>query len=170
VEQIRQQGKAQEFQAKTQVEMQAMQAKSQTDMQAAQMKAALDQKATENQMAQEQRAAEMEYQLAQQKMQNEKEIALFEAQLAQDTALKVEQMRLDAQRVLANEADAKKTHGEQNVQMLEQQKEVIANLPEIVQGLQNTVRQMAEIHATPKRIVRGPDGRAVGVVADRNLQ
>lgn len=147
IEQMKIQADAQKHQAQTQQDQQKFQAESQMQMQVEQMKAELKlkeiQASLELQAAndardseREQQKAIMDAQLAQQQIEFDKWKAEFDAQ----TKIYIEEM---------------KVRGMPPSDAMQEQ----SNMTQVLQGLQAVIAQMS----APKVIVRGADGRAIGV-------
>lgn len=150
-----QQGQAPSDPIKLQQQIEAM--KSQTTLQI---------KAEENKskVMLEQQRAQSELQLEQAKMQQEAQIEKYKADLASDTALRVEVIRAAAKALadqtampVVPDAAGGATPVPPEPSPYEQM------MPQMMQMLQETFAQLTAAQHAPRRIVRGPDGRAVGV-------
>lgn len=147
LEQMKQQGDAQKFQAQNQSDMQKFQAEKQIEMQVEQLKAQAQIQATqatlelqrandERDAAREMAKAQYDAQLAQQQLEFDKWKAEFDAQ----TKIYIEQLKI--------QGSAPQTAPEQADQMTQ-----------VLQGLQAVIAQMG----APKMIVRDAAGKAIGV-------
>jgi hypothetical protein len=153
-------------------EAEAQQARAQADMQKAQMDAQVEQAKMQQEMALEQQRQQFEAQLKAQELQQREQMERFKAEL--DAATKIMVARIAANPGL-------------DIPMLEQQQQVservvqdmgaevkaaMNRLAALYENMANAQSEgMSGIRAAlatltgPKRIVRGPDGRAVGVEA-----
>jgi hypothetical protein len=144
VEQIKQQGKQQEMQVQAQLDQQKFQAN----------------------LQQEQMRSQNDVTIEQQKIQAQMELERWKAQLASETELQKAQMQLQAEMAIEqykaenDAAMALKEHRNELGGMLDKAKGSGDNSSQVLlTGLQAMIQQMN----APKQIVRGPDGRAVGV-------
>ena len=158
-DQMRVQADTQSAQAKMQADMQMTQAKAQADMQVEQMKM--------------QHAAQLE----QQKLQFEGQLKNMEMQAAKertelDAATKIMVARiganpgLDIPMIEAQQAASEKVSSElgENVKMaIDHMAQMHENMANMHGETMNRIGGVMQTLAAPKRIVRGPDGKAVGV-------
>jgi len=147
-EQMRVQADTQAAQAKMQAEMQITQAKAQADMQVEQMKM--------------QHAAQLE----QQKLQFEKERTELEAATKLMVARIGANPGLDIPMIEAQQAASEKVSAElgENVKMaIDHMAQMHENMANMHGETMNRIGGVMQTLAAPKRIVRGPDGKAVGV-------
>ena len=158
-DQMRVQADTQAAQAKMQAEMQMTQAKAQADMQIEQMKM--------------QHAAQLE----QQKLQFEGQLKNMEMQAAKErteleAATKIMVARiganpgLDIPMIEAQQAASEKVSSElgENVKMaIDHMAQMHENMANMHGETMNRIGGVMQTLAAPKRIVRGPDGKAVGV-------
>jgi hypothetical protein len=127
--------------------------------QEAQMKAALEQQRMQNEIAAQNAQAEADMVLAREKMQQEMALEQYKAQLASETRVKEKLIEI-AGNVLAasmapereDGADAGETEGEDAPQM-----------GAMMEQLTAMVASLAQAANAPRQIIRGPDGRAMGV-------
>jgi len=159
--QMKMQADQQAAQMKIQADSQTQQSRMQADMQIEQMKA---QMATELQRQKQ----EFEAQMKIQEMQNKEVFERWKAQLDADTKVMVA-------RISANPGEDSKPAIDEIGTTLKQVMEVISDTyndmlnrqSEIVQRLDSAVEELT----APKRLIRGADGRAVGVETVRqNIQ
>jgi hypothetical protein len=159
--QMKMQSDQQAAQMKIQADSQTQQSRMQADMQIEQMKA---QMATELQRQKQ----EFEAQMKIQEMQNKEVFERWKAQLDADTKVMVA-------RISANPGEDSKPAIDEIGTTLKQVMEVISDTyndmlnrqSEIVQRLDSAVEELT----APKRLIRGADGRAVGVETVRqNIQ
>ena len=158
-DQMRVQADTQSAQAKMQADMQMTQAKAQADMQVEQMKM--------------QHAAQLE----QQKLQFEGQLKNMEMQAAKErteleAATKIMVARiganpgLDIPMIEAQQAASEKVSAElgENVKMaIDHMAQMHENMANMHGETMNRIGGVMQTLAAPKRIVRGPDGKAVGV-------
>ena len=158
-DQMRVQADTQSAQAKMQADMQMTQAKAQADMQVEQMKM--------------QHAAQLE----QQKLQFEGQLKNMEMQAAKErteleAATKIMVARiganpgLDIPMIEAQQAASEKVSSElgENVKMaIDHMAQMHENMANMHGETMNRIGGVMQTLAAPKRIVRGPDGKAVGV-------
>ena len=148
IEQMKQQGDAQKFQAQTQSEMQRFQAETQMQMQVEQLKAQtkikevqasleLQRSNDERDAAREMAKAQYDAQLSQQQLEFER----WKAELQAQTQIYLEQLK-------AGQAQPIDTGGDIN-----------NALAAAIEGIRATMETMNR----PKQIIRGPDGRAAGI-------
>ena len=149
IAQMKQQGDAQKFQAETQNEQQKFQVETQMAMQLEQMKAQAKlqevQANLELQRSNDERDAQREMMKAQLDAQAEMQRVEFEkwkAELAAQTQIYIEQLKLGSQ------------------QTPEQGGDINNALAASIDGFRAALDQMNK----PKQIIRGPDGRAQGIV------
>jgi hypothetical protein len=161
---------AQAEQAKVQAQMQAEQAKLQMDQAKMQAQMQLEQAKMQQEMALEQQRQQFQQQLETQKMQQEAELARFKANLDAQTKLMVA-------RISANPGMDIPNIEQQANQTAQMAQAVGGDLQRVMAALaamqQQQTRQHGETLAAlqsamaamyaPKRIIRGPDGRAAGV-------
>ena len=147
LEQMKQQGDAQKFQAQNQSDMQKFQAEKQLEMQVEQLKAQAQIQATqatlelqrandERDAAREMAKAQYDAQIEQQKIEFDRRKAEFDAQ----TKIYIEEMKI---------------RGVPPADYIQEQ----SNMTQVLQGLQAVIAQMG----APKMIVRDANGKAVGV-------
>jgi hypothetical protein len=124
----------------------------------AQLKVALEQQRMQNELAAQQDQA-----------QQDAALAKYKADLDAETAIKSKLIDVAGQILLQSmapepiaEGETPDTGGDVDNQQ---------QMGEMMQALMQTVQQMAQASGAPKRIIRGPDGRAVGVeTVQPNLQ
>lgn len=147
LEQMKQQGDAQKFQAQNQSDMQKFQAEKQLEMQVEQLKAQAQIQATqatlelqrandERDAAREMAKAQYDAQIEQQKIEFDRWKAEFDAK----TKIYIEEMKI---------------RGVPPADYIQEQ----SNMTQVLQGLQAVIAQMG----APKMIVRDANGKAVGV-------
>ena len=161
---------AQAEQAKVQAQMQAEQAKLQMDQAKTQAQMQLEQAKMQQEMALEQQRQQFQQQLETQKMQQEAELAKFKANLDAQTKLMVA-------RISANPGMDIPNLEQQANQTAQMAQAVGGDLQRVMAALAAMQQQQTQQHAqtlaalqaamgamyAPKRIIRGPDGRASGV-------
>ena len=161
---------AQAEQAKVQAQMQAEQTKMQMEQAKTQAQMQLEQAKMQQEMALEQQRQQFQQQLETQKMQQEAELAKFKANLDAQTKLMVA-------RISANPGMDIPNLEQQANQTAQMAQAVGGDLQRVMAALAAMQQQQAQQHGetlvalqsamaamyAPKRIIRGPDGRAVGV-------
>lgn len=159
IEQMKLQADAQKFQAQIQADGQRMQAEAQADAQRVQSEAALKlqevRASLELQQANDQRDAEREQLKAQYQMQLDQqrlELDKYKAQLQAQTQLQIAQMR----QMPAEAPDEAMEAGIEPGQGIDSTSVLAASLD----GFRAAIERMN----APRQIIRGPDGRAQGIV------
>ena len=146
VEQIKQQGKAQELQINAQLEQQKAQA----------------------QLQQEQLRSQNDVEIERQKIAAQIQLEQYKAQLKAETDISIAQInaQIEAEKNnAAHAADLRKALLESEIQLrglVEQAKTAQGNdqMSSVMSGMQALIESMNR----PKQIVRGPDGKAAGVI------
>ena len=166
---------AQAEQAKVQAQMQAEQTKMQMEQAKTQAQMQLEQAKMQQEMALEQQRQQFQQQLETQKMQQEAELAKFKANLDAQTKLMVA-------RISANPGMDIPNLEQQANQTAQMAQAVGGDLQRVMAALAAMQQQQTQQHAqtlaalqaamgamyAPKRIIRGPDGRASGVEVVRD--
>ena len=161
---------AQAEQAKVQAQMQAEQTKMQMEQAKTQAQMQLEQAKMQQEMALEQQRQQFQQQLEAQKMQQEAELAKFKANL--DAATKVMVARISANPGLdipmfeAQQQVNEKVVQDLGAGVMAQMDRLAALYAQMANDQRGNMAQITAALAAlsaPKRIIRGTDGRAVGV-------
>jgi hypothetical protein len=161
---------AQAEQAKVQAQMQAEQTKMQMEQAKSQAQMQLEQAKMQQEMALEQQRQQFQQQLEAQKMQQEAELAKFKANL--DAATKVMVARISANPGLdipmfeAQQQVNEKVVQDLGAGVMAQMDRLAALYAQMANDQRGNMAQITAALAAlsaPKRIIRGTDGRAVGV-------
>ena len=133
-----------------------LQAQAQSGQQDAQMKMALEQQRMQNEIQAQNAQAAADMQLANAKMQMDAQLKREEAQINADTAKTLKLIEI-AGNVLAQSMAPQVEAGETEDEGTQ------AQMPEVLAQLTQMVAALAQAANAPRQIIRGPDGRAMGV-------
>jgi hypothetical protein len=146
IKQMELQANAQQFQAEMQAKYQELQAQHQAKIQEIQANLELQNANDARDAMREQRKAETDAQVELLKEENKKQVAAMQAEIEKYKADLDAQVKLT---IAQNQAQAQAASGEQ------------ANTA--MTGVQKLLQDMSEQMSAPAEIVRGPDGKAIGV-------
>jgi len=135
-----------------------LQAQAQTGQAEGQMKYQLEQQRMQNEIAAQNAQAQADMELANAKMQMDATLAREKAALDADTAKTLKLIEIAGNVLAAQVAPQQTANGEIDTED-DQQPQMGAVLEQLTQ----MVAHLAQASNAPRRIVRGPDGRAVGV-------
>lgn len=157
VEQMKQQGKMQELQITSQLEQQ----KAQANLQQEQLRSAND-----AELERQKVAAQIE--LERWKAELDAQVAMEKAKIDAETKLAIEQIKASNQQSpvsIVHDANGSITAelGSQTKAQQETKDTVISGLQMLMQQQTESMNALVGALTKPKQIVRGPDGRAIGV-------
>jgi hypothetical protein len=146
-------------QSAQQIEGMKLQAQGQQGQQDAQMKAALEQQRMTNEIQAQNAQAEADMVLAREKMQADMALEQFKAQLASETRVKEKLIEIAGNVLAASMAPEREDGPDEG----EGDGEDAPQMGAMMQQLTAMVASLAQAANAPKQIIRGPDGRAMGV-------
>jgi hypothetical protein len=146
-------------QSAQQIEGMKLQAQGQQGQQEAQMKAALEQQRMTNEIAAQDKQAQVDAMLAREKMQQDMELAQFNAQLNAETRVKEKLIEIAGNVLAASMAPER----EDGADVGEAEDGEAPQMGAMMEQLTAMVASLAQAANAPRQIIRGPDGRAMGV-------
>ncbi len=146
-------------QSAQQIKGMELQAQGQQGQQEAQMKAALEQQRMTNEIQAQNAQAEADMVLAREKMQADMALEQFKAQLASETRVKEKLIEIAGNVLSASMAPEREDGPDEG----EGDGEDAPQMGAMMQQLTQMVASLAQAANAPKQVIRGPDGRVVGV-------
>jgi hypothetical protein len=150
---------------KMQGQMQIEQMKMQNDQQKFQAETVLKQQESEKQLQQEMLRSQNDVEIERQKIEAQMELERYKAELDAQVELQKTQMQVAAQQEMKQMEVTAQPQNPVNISTFDNQASsaLMETLAGLIQQQKESQEQLLQALTRPKTIVRGPDGRAVGV-------